>query len=112
MASSSWLTRQAAALFFATPPSSTYEAALAEYELAENISPGFWKANAVGLARSSQALGRREEALRWVKAAMRVQIKSIDDENAHADAEALFKTMDKAAYEAFVKEGGQRGPRV
>ena len=107
VASSSWLTRQAAALFFATPPSSTFEAALAEYELAERISPGFWKANALGLARSSHALGRREDALRWLRASLKVPIKSIDDENAHADSEALWKSIDKASFDAYISKEGE-----
>lgn len=47
----SWVERKLAATLFATPPESTVEDALKYFEKAEEVNPGFYKANQLYIAK-------------------------------------------------------------
>jgi len=103
VASTSWIARQAASAFFAEPPSATVEEALAYYERAERVSPGFLKANQWMLAESCAALGRKEEAIAWAKAVLSTPNGTQDDRNAYAKCSALLARLDRAAAAALTR---------
>jgi tetratricopeptide (TPR) repeat protein len=53
-----WYERQIAGTLFASPPTSTFEEALAFFHKAEKLSPGFYKTNKMYLAKSYSRLGQ------------------------------------------------------
>ena len=53
VASLSWAMRKIAAAVFASPPNATYDEALAHFQLAEGIAPGFYIRNRLMIAKAS-----------------------------------------------------------
>ncbi|EDQ85949.1 uncharacterized protein MONBRDRAFT_33982 [Monosiga brevicollis MX1] len=88
-----WYQRKAAAAVFATPPSSTYEEALANFEQAEATEPGFYTKNAYYLGLTYARLGRKEEARRWLETCLEMPANNADDKEAHTLAAAALKQV-------------------
>lgn len=112
VATMSWLTRTAAATFFATPPSSTLADAVSHFERAEAISPGFWIANQLWLAKTHYAMGNKAEAVRWAASAVRIAVRTSDDATDHAEAAKLLTAWDAAAATAWADEKKAREAAV
>jgi len=79
----SGISRLAAKAIFGTPPSSTYEMALENFEKAEAISPGFYTANSYYLGLVLERMGRKDEALKYFKKAFYAPVVSVDDGDIH-----------------------------
>eukprot|EP01135_Chromosphaera_perkinsii_P010146 Nk52_evm12s2039 gene=Nk52_evmTU12s2039 len=81
-----WYERKVAAAIFGEPPAASYEEALGHFETAEKLDPGFYKKNAVMLAKCYAALKNKDEAVRWREIALGMKTTSLDDEEAHKEA--------------------------
>lgn len=89
----SWATRKVAAALFATPPTGSHAEALAHFEAAEALSPGFYLKNQVCLAKCSLALKDKPAARRWLASAAAMAPKSADDEASLAEAKKLLASL-------------------
>lgn len=97
VASIGWWTRQFAATIFAKPPESTIDEALAYFEKAEAVQPGFWKSNRFFIAQCYLRLTDIESARLWLQKAIDMPVRETEeDRKTHADAEALLKTIPAA----------------
>ena len=88
-----WWKRRVASTLFTAPPDASIEDALFYFQRAEEISPGFWKANQVMLARCEEALGHHDKAAEWARSAVRLPVETYDDETAHRDAQQLLAKL-------------------
>jgi len=93
VASLSWAMRKVAAAVFASPPTGTFDEALAHFSLAESLSPGFYIRNRLMLARCQQQLRDKVAAKRWAAQALELPVNNIDDEGAVAEAKALLASI-------------------
>jgi len=89
----SWTTRKLASAIFATPPTATYEEAFRFFQKAEELEPGFYKANLVSGAEMLIKLGKKDQSKEWLQKAIALPIRNLADENAHVEALKLFKSM-------------------
>jgi len=89
----SWATRKLAAALFATPPTGSHAEALAHFEAAEALSPGFYLKNQLCLAKCSLALKDKPAARRWLASAAAMAPKSADDEASLAEAKKLLASL-------------------
>jgi tetratricopeptide (TPR) repeat protein len=94
-------TRWFASTLYAEPPRATLEEALACFERAEAISPGFWVANTYCLAKTAHLMGNREQAVRWATSALRLPVLNSDDKENHKLAHELLKGLDAKAAGEF-----------
>ncbi|XP_014612144.1 PREDICTED: regulator of microtubule dynamics protein 1-like [Polistes canadensis] len=62
-----WYQRKIASLVFGEPPNSSFEEALTYFEKAEEMSPNFYSLNLLMLAKTYLKLGRKEDALKYLK---------------------------------------------
>ena len=85
----SWIEKKAAAALFATPPTSSYEAAYAHFATAEETSPGFYPKNRLYLALTCARLGRVDEAREWRDKCLAMAPKTPEDEETLAEARKL-----------------------
>eukprot|EP00013_Stygamoeba_regulata_P025386 CAMPEP_0177654352 /NCGR_PEP_ID=MMETSP0447-20121125/14280_1 /TAXON_ID=0 /ORGANISM="Stygamoeba regulata, Strain BSH-02190019" /LENGTH=430 /DNA_ID=CAMNT_0019157983 /DNA_START=96 /DNA_END=1384 /DNA_ORIENTATION=- len=88
--------RWVASTLFATPPSSTYEEAEMHFLKAEEMDPGFYKKNALLLAKTYLRLNQKDEAIVWLDLALAIPTKNLDDEEAHAEAAPTARKTPKA----------------
>lgn len=93
VASLSWGTRKLAAAIFASPPHGTYEEALAHFQLAEGIEPGFYLRNRLYLAKCQKELRDKPSAKQWAAAALELPVANHDDRTAAAEAKALLGSL-------------------
>jgi tetratricopeptide (TPR) repeat protein len=112
VASMGWITRKAAAAFFAEPPTATYQEAKEFFERAESISPGFWKSNQVMLAQTEKQLGNKAEAIKWAASALNIPVRSTDDAKAHEDATKLLMSLDPKVVEEWKKAQAAKHERA
>ena len=93
VASLGWATRKVAATIFASPPVGNYDEALAHFQLAEGIAPGFYARNRLMLAKCQKELRDKPAAKKW--AALTIELPTInhDDQTAQDDARAMLKTL-------------------
>lgn len=89
----SWVERQAAAVLFATPPTSTYEQALAHFLEAERIEPGFYSSNTLHIAKVYDRLKLKDDAVAWAKRAAAFQPKNDEDKANIKAAQDLLKKL-------------------
>ena len=85
--------RKVAAALFASPPQGTYDEALAHFQLAEGIQPGFYLRNRLMIAKCNRELRDRPGARKWAALALELPIGNHDDETAAAEATALLKAL-------------------
>ena len=83
-------TRWLASTLYAEPPSATLDEAVAAFQSAEALQPGFWAANRAQLARALAAQGKGEEARRWAEAALALPARNADDAAAHEAARGVL----------------------
>ncbi|KAK0424386.1 hypothetical protein QR680_008649 [Steinernema hermaphroditum] len=88
-----YYTRLAAKAIFGTPPSSTYEDALKNFERAEFIQPNFYSTNTFYLAETYDRLGRKDLALEYYKRAFLMPVVSADDGEIHKKAHDKLKKL-------------------
>eukprot|EP00731_Ephydatia_muelleri_P026288 Em0018g388a len=81
-----WYQRKVAAVIFATPPSATYDEALAYFLKAEEAKPGFYVANWTCIGKTYVQLGKKAEAREWLTKAK--NFKTTDPEDLEAVNEA------------------------
>lgn len=86
----SWVTRKAASLIYATPPSSSYEEALGFFLKAESVEPGFYSRNALMLGKVYLRLGNASEARVWLQRAAGAPVTSVEDGKTRAEALSLL----------------------
>ena len=79
-------TRWLASTLFAEPPSATLEEAVESFERAEELAPGFWKANQAMLAKAKLALGDAQGARAWAARAAALPTVTEDDRTHHQAA--------------------------
>lgn len=90
-----WYERQIAATLFATPPQSTYEEALEHFLSAEKLEPGFYKKNTLMIGKVYARQDRRVDAKRWLEACLAQPIRTMDDQEAHAEAQTLLRWLEQ-----------------
>lgn len=88
-----WYQRQFAIVFFATPPTSSFEEALSYFQAAEQIEPGFYSTNWLYLGQTHLKLGQKEEARRWLLLAAGIESTRGDDVESREKAAKLLKTL-------------------
>ena len=93
VASLSWATRKVAAAVFASPPTGTYDEALAHFTLAESLSPGFYVRNRLMIAKCQQQLRDKGAAKRWAMQALELPVLNVDDKGAAAEAKQLLASL-------------------
>ncbi len=89
----SWATRAAVSAFFAEPPKSSFDEALAHFIKAEQCKPGFWNQNQLRMAHCYEKLGDRANCKKWATsaAAIAVPVGAGEDwSKAHEDAKKLM----------------------
>lgn len=94
-------TRWLASSLYAEPPKATLEEALACFERAEAISPGFWVANTYCLAKTAHLMGNKALAVKWATTALRLPVLNSDDKDNHKLAYELLKGLDAKAASEF-----------
>ncbi|XP_063406686.1 regulator of microtubule dynamics protein 1-like [Mytilus trossulus] len=88
-----WYMRQIASALFASPPTSTYEEALAYFEKAEEADPNFYSMNLLMLGKTYLRLKNHNMALKYLTRAKDQPLNKPDDEKAHKEALELLKSM-------------------
>lgn len=87
-----WIERKLASTLFAVPPTSTVEEAMESFHRAEELEPGFHKANRYYLAKCYYEKKNYTEAKEWCLAALNMPETTKDDKDTHKEAQTL---MDK-----------------
>ncbi|XP_075994299.1 regulator of microtubule dynamics protein 1 [Genypterus blacodes] len=88
-----WYQRKVAAVIFASPPSSTYEEALAFFLKAEEVDPNFYSTNLVMLGKTYMCLKDRQNALLWLTKARDYAAHTLEDKEMHKEAVELLKKL-------------------
>ena len=74
-------------------PPRTYDEALAHFQLAEGITPGFYVRNRLMIAKCQKELRDKAAARKWATLALELPVNNHDDKTAAADASALLATL-------------------
>lgn len=85
----SWLEQKAAAALFATPPTATYDEAIAHFERAEAMDPGFYPKNLLLLAQACARAGKTAEAKAWLAKCQAATPRTPEDEETLEQARKL-----------------------
>jgi tetratricopeptide (TPR) repeat protein len=72
VATISWVTRRLATTLIATPPNATVDEAIASFEAAEAVAPGFSARNTLALGKACIQLKQSERAREWLERAAAV----------------------------------------
>jgi len=91
-----WYQRQIASAVFATPPTSSFEEALAAFQKAEQIEPKFYSMNLLMLAKCHLKLGRKDEAIDFLRQVSAIPMLTEDDKKARKEATDLLKSLNVA----------------
>eukprot|EP01098_Paradermamoeba_levis_P015594 TRINITY_DN8003_c0_g1_i1.p1 TRINITY_DN8003_c0_g1~~TRINITY_DN8003_c0_g1_i1.p1 ORF type:complete len:351 (-),score=93.88 TRINITY_DN8003_c0_g1_i1:86-1099(-) len=86
LAEMSWMERKVAATVFASPPESNFQEALSHFLKAEEVDAGFYKKNALMVAKSYLKLNQKDQSQIWLKKTLELPINNLDDETAHQEA--------------------------
>jgi hypothetical protein len=94
VASLSWAMRKIAAAVFASPPNATYDEALAHFQLAEGIQPGFYIRNRLMIAKCQLELRDKPGARKWAQLATELPIQNTyDDKKAVDEAKQMLAKL-------------------
>jgi len=85
-----WWKKTLVTQIFATPPSSSYSEALECFLQAETLEPGFYKKNALMLAKTYMKLKDQKNPNFWLSKCVAMPIDTPDDMTAHEEAVSLF----------------------
>ncbi|XP_051542599.1 regulator of microtubule dynamics protein 1 [Myxocyprinus asiaticus] len=88
-----WYQRKVAAVIFASPPTATYEEALAYFLKAEEVEPNFYSKNLLMLGKTYMMLSDREKAVLWLNKAHDYPAVTEEDKQVHKDALDLLKKL-------------------
>ncbi|MCI4374834.1 hypothetical protein PGIGA_G00010590 [Pangasianodon gigas] len=88
-----WYQRKVAAVLFASPPTATYEEALAFFLRAEEVDPNFYSKNLLMLGKTYIMLKDQEKALLWLKKARDYPAITDEDKQVHKEALDLLKKL-------------------
>lgn len=82
-----WIERNAASLFFATPPTSTFDEALAHFRKAEEVGgAGYYVRNTLFLGKTLHQLGKKSDAKPYFQAVMARTDNAPETEDAKKEA--------------------------
>ena len=99
VASLSWIERKAASAFFATPPSATYDDALADFLETEKLRPNQWIENLLYVARCYIAKNEKANAVKYLKQAIVIESQDDADDEALDEVKQLLAKYDKWWFE-------------
>ncbi|KAM4606011.1 regulator of microtubule dynamics protein 1 [Polymixia lowei] len=88
-----WYQRKVAAVIFASPPTATYEEALAFFLKAEEVDPSFYSKNMLMLGKTYMAMKDKESALLWLTKARDYPPHTQEDKEVHKEALELLKKI-------------------
>ncbi|KAI4488677.1 hypothetical protein M0802_011385 [Mischocyttarus mexicanus] len=88
-----WYQRKIASLVFGEPPNSSFEEALTYFKKAEETSPNFYSHNLLMLAKTYLKLGRKEEALRYLKLTTEYPTTNHEDVQAKKEAQEMLNSF-------------------
>ncbi|XP_071771498.1 regulator of microtubule dynamics protein 1 [Centroberyx gerrardi] len=88
-----WYQRKVAAVVFASPPTSTYEEALAFFLKAEEVDPNFYSKNLLMLGKTYMAMKDKQSALLWLTKARDYPPHTQEDKEVHKEAGELLKKL-------------------
>uniref|UniRef100_A0A8C9VZ55 Regulator of microtubule dynamics protein 1 n=1 Tax=Scleropages formosus TaxID=113540 RepID=A0A8C9VZ55_SCLFO len=90
-----WYQRKIAAMIFSSPPTSTFEEALAYFLKAEEVDPNFYSKNLVMLGKTYLMLKDKEKAVLWLTRARDYPPRSEEDKQVHKEAVELLKKLQR-----------------
>ncbi|XP_015186466.1 PREDICTED: regulator of microtubule dynamics protein 1-like isoform X2 [Polistes dominula] len=88
-----WYQRKIASLAFGEPPSSSFEEALTYFEKAEETSPNFYSLNLLMLAKTYLKLGRKEDALKYLKLTTEYPTTDHEDVQSKKEAQEILNAL-------------------
>ncbi|XP_015458304.3 regulator of microtubule dynamics protein 1 isoform X2 [Astyanax mexicanus] len=88
-----WYQRKVAAVIFASPPTATYEEALAYFLKAEDVDPNFYSKNLLMLGKTYMMLKDQDKALLWLHKARDYPAITEEDKQVHKEALDLLKKL-------------------
>ncbi|XP_030624037.1 regulator of microtubule dynamics protein 1 [Chanos chanos] len=88
-----WYQRKVAAMIFASPPTATYEEALAFFLKAEEVDPNFYSKNLLMLGKTYMMLKDQEKAILWLRKAKDYPAHTDEDKQVHKEAADLLKKL-------------------
>ncbi|XP_055341982.1 regulator of microtubule dynamics protein 1-like [Paramacrobiotus metropolitanus] len=86
-----WYTRQAAAAFFATPPTSTYEEAIKCFEHAEQVQPNFYSMNLLMLGKAHMKIHNYQHAVVYLTRLQQYKPETAEDRKALEEGNQLLQ---------------------
>ncbi|KAK7907529.1 hypothetical protein WMY93_016141 [Mugilogobius chulae] len=86
-----WLEKKAAAALYHSPPSSSLQQALDNFQKAEELSPGFSKTVRLYIAKCHLELGNISEASKWMDLAKKTPTSTLQDERTSNTLESQFQ---------------------
>ncbi|XP_078396813.1 regulator of microtubule dynamics protein 1 isoform X2 [Cetorhinus maximus] len=88
-----WIQQKIAAMFFATPPSSTYKEALQYFNKAEEADPNFYSKNLLMMGKTYMKLKNEKLALLWLTKARDYPARNEEDKQVQKEATELLKSI-------------------
>uniref|UniRef100_A0A6Q2X572 Regulator of microtubule dynamics protein 1 n=1 Tax=Esox lucius TaxID=8010 RepID=A0A6Q2X572_ESOLU len=88
-----WYQRKVAAMIFASPPTATYEEALAFFLKAEEVDPNFYSMNLLMLGKTYLAMKDTEKAVHWLSKAKEYPPHTEEDKQVHKEALDLLRKI-------------------
>ncbi|XP_067835626.1 regulator of microtubule dynamics protein 1 isoform X1 [Heptranchias perlo] len=88
-----WVQQKIAAMFFTTPPSSTYEEALQYFNKAEEADPNFYSKNLLMMGKTFMKLKNEKLALLWLTKARDYPARNEEDKQVQKEATELLKSI-------------------
>uniref|UniRef100_A0AAY4A4R3 Regulator of microtubule dynamics protein 1 n=1 Tax=Denticeps clupeoides TaxID=299321 RepID=A0AAY4A4R3_9TELE len=88
-----WYQHKVAAMIFASPPTATYEEALAFFLQAEHVDPNFYSKNLLMLGKTYLMLKDHGNAATWLCKARDYPAHNAEDKQVHEEAVALLKKL-------------------
>ncbi|KAL4631044.1 regulator of microtubule dynamics protein 1 [Arapaima gigas] len=88
-----WYQQKIAAMIFASPPTATFEEALAYFLKAEEVEPNFYSKNLVMLGKTYLMLKDKEKAVLWLTRARDYPQRTEEDKQVHKEAVELLKKL-------------------
>ncbi|CAL4217092.1 unnamed protein product [Meganyctiphanes norvegica] len=88
-----WYQRKVAAVIFASPPEGTFQEALYMFLKAEEVEPNFYSSNLLYIGKCYLKIGKKDEAIEYLKRAINYEQKTKDDFDSLKEAKELLKGM-------------------
>ncbi|XP_041923666.1 regulator of microtubule dynamics protein 1 [Alosa sapidissima] len=88
-----WYQRKVAAMIFASPPTATFEEALAFFQQAEEVDPNFYSKNLLMMGKTYMMMKDNGNALAWLTRARDYAPHTEEDKQVHKEAVDLLKKL-------------------